>query len=200
MFNSLASPPASCWPLCWHRRAPARRTRTQSTYRERGRRNHGKSHLCRRHGRITLLPLRLTSADSTRMVSALSLSQALTLLAEGASGETLAELEGVIGLSLEDLREALPAYVASLPSTEKASFRSVNTVWAEQNGFTLNEAYANRLKSRYGAQITPISFTEKGAAAKINDWFSGATDDDQRNRRRRYGEGHDPAPRQRPLL
>lgn len=125
---------------------------------------------------LSLRLLRLTAEDPTRMVSALSLSEALALLAEGASGETLAELEGAIGLSLEDLRKALPAYLASLPSTEKAAFRSANSVWAEKNGFTLNEDYAARLKSLYNAEINPIAFREPGAADRINGWVSDATD------------------------
>lgn len=125
---------------------------------------------------LSLRLLRLTGDDSTRMVSALSLSTALTLLAEGASGETLAELEGAIGLSLDDLRQALPAYLAALPSTEKASFRSANSVWAEQNGFTLDEDYAERLRTLYGAEIAPIAFAQPGAAGQINGWVSDATD------------------------
>lgn len=125
---------------------------------------------------LSLRLLRLTAADSTRMVSAFSLSQALTLLAEGASGETLAELEGAIGLELDELREALPAYLAALPSTEKAAFRSANSIWAEMNGFTLNESYAERLKTLYAAEINPIAFGEDGAAARINGWVSDATD------------------------
>lgn len=125
---------------------------------------------------LSLRLLRLTADDSTRMVSAFSLSQALALLAEGASGETLAEIEGAIGLSLDDLRDALPAYLTSLPSTEKASFRSANSIWAEENGFTLNESYAERLKTHYAAEIRPIAFAAPGAAGEINGWVSDATD------------------------
>ncbi len=126
---------------------------------------------------LSLRLLRLTAEDETRMVSALSLSQALTLLAEGASGETLAELEGAIGLSLDDLREALPAYLAALPSTEKAAFRSANSIWAEENGFVLNEEYAERMRTLYDAEINTIAFAAPGAADRINDWVSDATDD-----------------------
>lgn len=125
---------------------------------------------------LSLRLLRLTADEPTRMVSALSLSEALVLLAEGASGETLAELEGAIGMSLADLREALPAYLAALPSTEQAAFRSANSVWAEKNGFTLNDAYAKRLQTLYDAEINPIAFAEDGAAARINGWVSDATD------------------------
>ena len=125
---------------------------------------------------LSLRLLRLTADDPTRMVSALSLSEALTLLAEGASGQTLEELEGTIGMSIEDLRDALPAYLESLPSTEKAAFRSANSVWAEENGFVLDESYAQRIRDRYAAEIVPISFAAPGAAARINGWVSDATD------------------------
>ncbi len=125
---------------------------------------------------LALRLLRLTADDSTRMVSALSLSEALVLLTEGASGETLAELEGAIGMRLGDLREALPAYLASLPSTDDAAFRSANSVWAEENGFSLNEDYAERLKRLYGAEIHPVSFSRSNTAGRINGWVSDATD------------------------
>ena len=125
---------------------------------------------------LSLRLLRLTADDATRMVSALSLSQALTLLAEGAKGETLAELEGAIGLSVDDLREALPAYLDSLPSTEKAAFKSANAIWAEESGFALNEDYAARIKAAYDAEINSISFSAPGAADRINSWVSDNTD------------------------
>ncbi|MBQ3127194.1 MAG: hypothetical protein IJC15_09010, partial [Clostridia bacterium] len=125
---------------------------------------------------LSLRLLRLTADDATRMVSALSLSKALTLLAEGAKGETLAELEGAIGLSVDDLREALPAYLASLPSTEKAAFKSANAIWAEESGFALNEDYAARIKAAYDAEINSISFSAPGAADRINSWVSDNTD------------------------
>ncbi len=124
---------------------------------------------------LALRLLRLTG-EGSRMVSALSLSEALTLLAEGASGETLTELEGSIGLSIADLREALPAYLASLPSSEKASFRSANAIWTEQNGFALSEDYAARVRDYNGAEIKPVSFAAPGVAGEINGWVSDATD------------------------
>ncbi len=120
--------------------------------------------------------LRLTADDPTRMVSALSLSEALVLLAEGASGETLAELEGALGMPLDELREALPAYLAALSSTEDAAFRSANSVWAEENGFVLNEDYAERLKSLYDAEIHPVPFSRPQTADRINAWVSDSTD------------------------
>ena len=125
---------------------------------------------------LSLRLLRLTDDSPTRMVSALSLSEALTMLAEGASGETLTELEGTIGMSIDDLREALPAFLASLSSSEDAAFRSANSLWAEESGFTLNTDYAERLKTLYNAEINTIDFSAPGAADRINGWVSDATD------------------------
>ena len=68
------------------------------------------------------------------LVSPLSAQLCLAMVANGAGGETLAEMEKVLGgdLSLEQLNQYLSAYAESLPSTEKTKLILNNAIWFKE--------------------------------------------------------------------
>ena len=63
----------------------------------------------------------LESKDENVLISPLSIQLALAMTANGADGDTKAEMEALLGgeISLEDLNEYLYSYVSNLPSAEK---------------------------------------------------------------------------------
>ena len=67
---------------------------------------------------LALALLKQTADAPTRMISPLSLTEALAMLAEGASGETLHQLEEFLGLPLPALRDELSALHTAFAGTQ----------------------------------------------------------------------------------
>ncbi len=125
---------------------------------------------------LSLDLLKQTTNDPTRMISPLSLASALAMLAEGASGETLYELERLIGLPLDALRQTLSALQTTNLRVETAQFRTANSLWFAQTGFVCSEDYAARLCTHYAAEINVLLPAASAAADQINRWVHRATD------------------------
>ncbi len=69
-------------------------------------------------------------ADTNTLVSPLSVSRALALLANGAENSTLAQLEGALGMSRDELNAFLPAYERAL-SLEPNALTGSDDTWID---------------------------------------------------------------------
>lgn len=76
---------------------------------------------------VRLLQESLESEKNT-LISPLSVINALVMTANGARGETLAQMESLLGGDISSLSEYLHDYNASLPSGEKYCLYSANSV------------------------------------------------------------------------
>ena len=74
--------------------------------------------------------------DSNSLISPLSVMLALAMTANGADGETKAEMEKVLGadIPLDDLNEYLYAYISSLPSGDEYKVKTANSIWYRNDG------------------------------------------------------------------
>ena len=111
------------------------------------------------------------------MVSPLSVLTALAMTANGADGETLAEMEQMLtGLPLEQLNEQLALFVNSLPSEENAKFSSANALFVNPL-YQVKDHFLNTVQGLYRAEIAKTDFGNPALAAKnINDWCKEKTD------------------------
>jgi len=111
------------------------------------------------------------------LVSPLSIQFALALTANGASGQTLAQMEQVLGgMPIADLNTALPGFVQGLPSTNGARFHLANSVWYNQaKGVNVQPSFLQLAKDTYGAGAFGEPFDEQ-TAKDINSWVSKNTD------------------------
>ncbi len=110
------------------------------------------------------------------LVSPLSAMIALAMTANGAEGETLAEMEKVLGggLSIEKLNAELFNYTSSLISTDDAKFNLANAVWVTSSpSFSINKNFVKTIENTFDADIVaadlPNSITD------INDWAKEET-------------------------
>lgn len=121
-------------------------------------------------------------ADRKNFVaSPLSLQMCLSLLANGASGETYQELSAVLlpefdgTASLDRLNQVNSMLLEKLPKTDsKAKIKLANSIWMAHK-FTPNKSFEDCVNRCYGASIfnfTPGSESDRKA---INDWCSNAT-------------------------
>ena len=119
-------------------------------------------------------------SDSTQegniLISPLSAYYCLALAANGADGETKAELEKVLGLSVSDLNRELYAYERMLPVSEELKMTLANSLWFRNTGeIEMQESYLQTLVDWYDTGVYGEPFDSE-TSRKINQWCSETTD------------------------
>ena len=115
--------------------------------------------------------------NKNSLISPLSVMLALSMTANGARGETLAQMEVLLGggIPIDTLNKYLHAYVGGLPSVEKAKLTLANSIWFKDSGFTVEEDFLQRNADYYGAAAYKSAFDEK-TLRDINNWVKENTD------------------------
>lgn len=117
------------------------------------------------------------------VVSPLSIDGALAMTSAGAAGNTLAELDSVLGIDAADAERHrhigdLLAGAASDDNPAGATVRLANALWI-QDGMPVHAAFTATLAASYGAGAHPVSFetaADRSATANaINAWASRNT-------------------------
>ena len=118
------------------------------------------------------------SGNENVLISPLSVSVALAMTANGASGTTLEEMEALFGgaLSVEELNEYMYRYVNNLPSGEKNKLRLANSIWlSARKDFHVKNAFLQKNADYYGADVFQTKFNGS-FVNDINRWVSQRTD------------------------
>ena len=110
--------------------------------------------------------------EKNMMVSPLSLAQALSMLANGADGNTKKELMNVLGFGAYSVEEMNAYYMnlnKGLLSADKTSKISlVNSFWVN-NRYKAKSDYKKVLKNIYNAEVKELAFNNK-TYKQINQW------------------------------
>lgn len=107
------------------------------------------------------------------LVSPLSVALALAMTAEGANGETLEEIESVLGMDIEELREFAYSYM-NAESDPQLSI--ANSLWVNNTeGFRVNKDFLEINADYHKADIFEATFSSK-TVEEINAWVSDKTD------------------------
>lgn len=110
------------------------------------------------------------------MISPLSVLYALAMTANGAKGETLAQMEAVLGLPVDELNPYLHTLMEALPSGKKAKLDVANAIWfRDSEEFTVERDFLQANADWYGAGLYKAPF-DAGTCREINDWVSRRTD------------------------
>lgn len=119
---------------------------------------------------------KLSDGDKNVVYSPLSVLYALAMTANGADGETLAQMEAVFGMPLDQLNGYLHSVVNLLPSDEGYDFDIANSIWIknDEDKFTVNEDFLTTVKSYYDAGVFTAEFDEK-TLKDINNWVTQET-------------------------
>lgn len=115
--------------------------------------------------------------NKNSLISPLSVMLALSMTANGAKGETLAQMESLLGgdIPMETLNEYLYSYIKALPSEKTAKLNIANSIWFRDNGFTAEKAFLQKNADYYGAAAYKSPFDEK-TLRDINNWVKKNTD------------------------
>lgn len=114
--------------------------------------------------------------EENGLVSPLSALLCLALVANGASGETLTQLENVLGMSVEELNKAAYAYTRSLESGDGYKIKLANSVWLKEvKTIKVSERYLQTSADWYDAEQFTAPF-DNSTVKDINGWVKENTD------------------------
>ena len=115
-------------------------------------------------------------AEKNTLISPLSVLYALSMTANGASGNTLSQMEAVLGLPVDSLNGWLSGYLAQLSQPDREKLRLANAIWFKDDpGLTVEPSFLQTNADFYGAGIYKAPF-DKTTLADINRYVAQNTD------------------------
>ena len=109
------------------------------------------------------------------LLSPVSVLYALGMTANGASGDTLTQLEQVMGMDLTALNDYLYTYRMSLPeNTKKCKLSLANSLWL-RDIFRVDDAFLDTCANCYGAEAYRSAFDDS-LVTDLNRWVDNKTD------------------------
>lgn len=118
--------------------------------------------------------------ERNALVSGLSVMHALAMAANGAAGQTLSQMEGVLGLTRDELNQALSAFVALLdtsggdkPKSGLGQLRVADSVWVRE-GTEVLEGFLQKNVDAFDAEVYQAPF-DSDTCEDINGWVREKT-------------------------
>lgn len=115
-------------------------------------------------------------AGESTLLSPLSVILALSMAANGAEGETMAQFQETMGgVSLEALNAACQSLLSDyrqLGSSTRASI--ANSLWVDPEG-QISEEFTGRCMGIYGAEVFQGELSSSGIVNEVNRWVSKQT-------------------------
>ena len=103
----------------------------------------------------------VSGADENVVTSPYSAAVCLSMLAEGAGGETRAEFDSALG--------GIMFKAEDLGSNDTVVVKSANSIWIDDN-FSIRNSYADLLQKDFDAFITTQRFSDPATVKAINNW------------------------------
>ena len=110
-----------------------------------------------------------------QLISPISVISALGMTANGAKGNTLAQMEDVFGVSAEELNKYLHSYMESLSVGEKYKLTMANSIWLRDSLKNVQQDFLQTNADYYGADIYRRVF-DNATLNDINKWVDKKTD------------------------
>ncbi len=118
----------------------------------------------------------MSAQGKNTLISPLSILSALAMTANGAAGQTLEQMESVLGMSVDELNLYLYTYVNSLPQGKNYKLSLANSIWfTEDERLIVNRSFLQKNADYYGAEIYKAPFDDQ-TLRDINNWVDYETD------------------------
>lgn len=118
------------------------------------------------------------NSEEDLLLSPLSLSAALSMVANGADGDTLSEIIATLGFegkSIEDVNAYYRLLIDALVNADrKVDFISANSVWVAPD-FTILNSFKKSVEENFMAKVDNVDFGSTAGIERINDWCSENT-------------------------
>ena len=113
--------------------------------------------------------------EKNTLISPLSVLYALAMTANGADGETLAQMEQVLGMDVDNLNSYMLAYLDLLPESKDFKMSLANSIWFKDDpNFLVEQSFLQTNADYYGAGAYKAPFDE-GTRNDINNWVKEHT-------------------------
>ena len=110
------------------------------------------------------------------LISPLSVLYALAMTTNGAEGETLSQMEQVLGMDVDNMNSYMLAYLDLLPETKDYKMSLANSIWFKDDpDFIVEQSFLQTNADYYGAGAYKAAFDE-GTRNDINNWVKEHTD------------------------
>jgi serpin B len=113
--------------------------------------------------------------DENVVISPLSIKLAMSMVAEGANGETLEQMQTVLGID-ENSKDLYKEILENSVETDDINIDIANSIWINDN-FTLQDDFLNTVNNYYKAKVENLNFSSANAATTINNWVKEQTKD-----------------------
>ena len=122
--------------------------------------------------------------DQNILFSPLSIATALTLVEQGAAGQTRTEMQSLLqpaGFAAQNVLGSSMALTRGWQTADAGVQVDIaNSMWLDKK-FALKPAFVQMAKKNFDAETATLDFLSPAAAAQINDWVSGKTHDKIKN-------------------
>ncbi len=109
--------------------------------------------------------------ETNALISPVSLITALSMTANGANGETLKQMENVLGADIEQLNR-----IYSKSTVDGEGVKTSNSIWIKDTpALKIKQGFIDTNKKHYGAEIFKEKF-DSSTLNKINRWVNDNTD------------------------
>src|ERR1700732_2004590 len=117
-----------------------------------------------------------TIPNGNVVLSPVSAALNLSMVLNGATGQTFQEMLTALSLSASDLgaiNTANAQLIKAIRTPAKSITLSVaDSLWVDNRRATLRPDYIKQTQASYDAEITDLDFSGPGAATRINSWAS----------------------------
>ena len=110
-----------------------------------------------------------------QLISPVSVLAALGMCTNGAEGETLTQMEQVLGADRDTINRCILGYMSNLTQNEKSKLSMANSIWFEERLKDVSKEFLQTNANYYSADIYRRTFDEK-AKKEINKWVKNKTD------------------------
>ena len=135
--------------------------------------------LVRKNNQFALNLFQQISGFDSKVVSPLSVTYLMGMLANGADGQTLQEIMKVMGAdggSLSDMNDFYKYLMEYTQKADKSTTLNLANYIALNKQYQLKVPFAKTMVDYYQAGIEPLDFTTQKTTAHINDWCKRHTD------------------------
>ena len=124
---------------------------------------------------VQLFKTSMEEGENT-LISPLSVLYALAMTANGADGETLAQMEQVLGMDVDNLNSYMLSLLDLLPESKDYKMSLANSIWFKDDpNFVVEQSFLQTNADYYGAGAYKAAFDE-GTRNDINNWVKEHTD------------------------
>ena len=117
--------------------------------------------------------------DKNSLVSPVSVMLALSMAANGADGETLSQMEKVLGgtISIDELNQYLHSYLKHITSDKKSKLHIEDSIWfnGDESMIKVDQSFLQKNADYYNAEAYRASFDNQ-TIKDINSWVRRNTD------------------------